>query len=253
MADVVRALEPLLKFASEIRFVDPFLDASLPEFFDPLAALVKATQTRANPSSVRLEFHTGVIRKRVTGQSNRPEDIAREIVDDCKRAFAPVLKRGTSLRVFTWSEGVARAENHNRYVLSNVGGVSVPTGLDRARPAQIHTDDFTVLSREQHQRRWESIEGSRRLKCVLGPEVVAGTALRRQKRVLPTVGFFFSPTVTRGGRTTSVEFVTDKGKGGRACHPRRPRARVGRARQGSPIEVSARHLDDLFWMWHQRE
>jgi hypothetical protein len=178
VADIVRALEPLLRFASEVRFVDPHLDASLADFFEPLAALLKVAQQRGNPAALKLEFHTGAKRKRVTGQSTKPEDIAREIVDDCKQAFAAVLKRGTSLRVFVWSEGVAGAEKiHNRYVLTNVGGVSVPAGLDRARPAQAHTDDFTVLSRDQHQLRWAQYgEGSRLLKCVLGPVTVAGTA-----------------------------------------------------------------------------
>lgn len=178
VADLLRALEPVLRFCSEVRVVDPYIDASLSEFAEPLSALMGAVQQRAAPASVKLELHTGVNRKRVSGASTRHDDIAREIADDCRKVFAPVLKRGTQLRVFVWSEAVARAEKiHNRYVLTNVGSICVPTGLDRAHPSAVHTDDLTLLSREQHQLRWSQYcEGSKRLKCVLGPETVAGTA-----------------------------------------------------------------------------
>jgi hypothetical protein len=42
---------------------------------------------------------------------------------------------------------------HNRYVLTEIGGIAVQHGLDRSGNAE-ETDDLTLLSEEQYRERW---------------------------------------------------------------------------------------------------
>jgi hypothetical protein len=42
---------------------------------------------------------------------------------------------------------------HNRYLLTNLGGVSVGIGLDEGPGTQF--DDLNVLTREQYEKRWK--------------------------------------------------------------------------------------------------
>ena len=63
------------------------------------------------------------------------------------------------MRVFVWAEGRG-GKLHNRYVLTEVGGIAVQTGLDRSPPRSSHTDDLTVLSKEQHKARWAEYSAS---------------------------------------------------------------------------------------------
>jgi hypothetical protein len=177
-ADLVAAVEPVLRFCREVRLVDPHVDPAEPRFRESLVALLRAAQQRRNPESVRLELHTGAKPRNRWDPHLGPVEVARRLAAECEGTFAPVLARGTALRLFVWSEGVRDAEKiHNRYILTNLGSISVPSGLDAHRTAA-HTDDLTILTREQHAKRWgQYCQGSPRFRCVLGaPHVVRSTA-----------------------------------------------------------------------------
>ena len=64
----------------------------------------------------------------------------------------PLLQPGVSLRVCAW--GALIEKPHNRYVLAKLGGVLLGTGLDRTTLQGQQTDDLTLLSKEQHEKRW---------------------------------------------------------------------------------------------------
>src|SRR5580704_1294000 len=57
----------------------------------------------------------------------------------------------------------------------------------------------------------------------------------------------------RGGRTTRIEFRDGRGQKVGELVISAARVRWWGARDKTPIVVSARSLDDLFWMWHQRQ
>lgn len=176
--EIVRALEPMLRFARELRFVDPYFDAGLAEFREPMLAMLRAAQRRRVPTTVQFQLHTAInsarLNGRPTGANRRPDDIAREIRNDCKTHLGSALQPGVLLKVFVWQEN-AGDKLHNRYVLSDIGSVCLPAGLDQARRGQAHTDDILLLSREQHVCRWgQYCEGSNAFQSVGNASVIAG-------------------------------------------------------------------------------
>lgn len=164
--DVSQALSPILRSCTEARFIDPYFDASIRDFSEPFASFLALLQQRRDPERIKIEVHTA---PRADGAWKKPADVAQEKIRDCRTAFAPLLKPGVSLRVFVWSEGVPGGDKlHNRYILTNQGGVAVQSGLDRSHPSSPHTDDLTLLSREQYLRRWDQYrEGSKAFRLVL--------------------------------------------------------------------------------------
>ncbi|WP_147443895.1 hypothetical protein [Corallococcus sicarius] len=72
----------------------------------------------------------------------------------CERRLGPLLQSGVSIRALALGKGGAGVKMHNRYVLTEVGGLAVQTGLDQNARGTRQTDDLTVLSKEQHAARW---------------------------------------------------------------------------------------------------
>lgn len=91
------------------------------------------------------------------------------------KQMAPRLPRGCTVEFVRWKEKENREKLHNRYVLTELGGVSFGVGLDAGRHGQ--TDDVLLLPRAQYEVRWAqyvSDDGS--FERVDEPVVVRGTA-----------------------------------------------------------------------------
>jgi hypothetical protein len=151
------ALAPLLRSARGLHFVDPYFDANVEAFFDPMREYLAAAQQRRDPADLLVEIHFGVRREeldqvaRIKQQPVTELELAKEKIEACRIKLLPLLQPGIPLRAFAWGEKVEKP--HNRYVLTNIGGILVGTGLDTGRAAG-HTDDFALLSKEQHKARW---------------------------------------------------------------------------------------------------
>lgn len=57
---------------------------------------------------------------------------------------------------------------------------------------------------------------------------------------------------TRGGRAATIEFFDGRGEKLGELRISAARVRWWGVRDKKPIIVSARRLDDLFWLWHTR-
>jgi hypothetical protein len=65
------------------------------------------------------------------------------------------LPAGIAIKVVRWKREGGTDQVHNRYVLTDLGGVFLGTGIDRSdktRPNE--TDDLSLLTPEQYRRRW---------------------------------------------------------------------------------------------------
>jgi hypothetical protein len=73
---------------------------------------------------------------------------------------------------------------HNRYVLTNLGGVFLGVGLDAGDAGE--SDDLMLLSRAQYERRWSQyVTGDGSFECVDRPSKIIGTRVRRPLKVAP--------------------------------------------------------------------
>jgi hypothetical protein len=153
----------LLLIASErIKFIDPYFKPDLPRFTSVLEKLLRtAYSARRREKNLRAELHTSIERffrrsDRET-ENRRAEDeerIAQNLTDDCSKILPKYLPRGVSLFVFIWQEKPGGEKIHNRYILTEKGGVAFGAGLDESSHDSEATDDLNRLSEDQHSTRW---------------------------------------------------------------------------------------------------
>lgn len=113
------ALNPLLKSAKSVLFVDRFFDISKAPYQETLKACLEAVQASGG-ASVRCEVHFCDHDKRPP-----PEIIER----DAHKWIQGILPAGMSLNLFSWKERAGGADFHARYLLTDVGGINVEAGF----------------------------------------------------------------------------------------------------------------------------
>lgn len=122
LADYESALELILRHANSIMFVDPYLDPSLPRYQDFITLLGLAGERVFPPF---IEIHRTCYRgsgpSRQVLESSEWEEIFR-------RELTAVLRdRPQSVEVFIWDDF------HDRYVISDLIGISAMNGFDTTR------------------------------------------------------------------------------------------------------------------------
>jgi hypothetical protein len=182
--ELAKALAPMLRCATQIRIVDTYFDAAEERFRQPFAQMLQHIGERA----VRIEIHTtpGGGREERTPDRTLAEQKARDAVSH----LGPLLPPKTELTFFVWAEQDERGRRvpageqlHNRYVLTNVGGVAVQAGVDRCREHDTSaTDDVTVLSAAQFKARWaQYARGSRSMHEVVPPTTIPSATSRPRR------------------------------------------------------------------------
>jgi hypothetical protein len=172
------ALAPLLRSAAQLRFVDPYFDAEVQRFLEPMKEYLRVAQNRRKVEELRVEIHFAVTRKdveharRYSSSENQSSVASRRLAASVKQ-IGPLVDHRVHVRAFAWGENPMGEEMHNRYVLTEVGGVEAGTGLDARGRGTRQTEDLTILSKEQHAARWSEFS-------------VGGTAFKS----IATDGFF---------------------------------------------------------------
>jgi hypothetical protein len=158
---IAAALAPMLRFAREVKLVDPYFDASKEDRWvrTLVRVLEVAHDQRRAGEGVSVELHTSVERARDEEALSdiEAERVASNIIQTCKARLPRRLPAGTAVTVVVWSEKDGGEQFHNRYVLTNAGGVLLGTGLDAARQGHAAQDDFVLLQREQYVERWRQL------------------------------------------------------------------------------------------------
>ena len=143
MADCVA---PMLRCATRILFVDPYFRASRPDFRKPLKKFLQVVAPRA--LEITAELHTSAYKNAPTWDFFQKE---------CKDKLPYILPDGVHITVYRWRNRVEGETLHNRYILTDVGGVSFNNGLDEGDPGT--TDDVSRLSAATYAKRWGNYAG----------------------------------------------------------------------------------------------
>jgi hypothetical protein len=132
--EMAAAIEMMLSRCQWVKFIDPHISpgrsyyrVSLRAFLDILA------RERPVGPPEGIEIHTE--------QHHATEDFLR-------KSYEQIIPAGLSVSIFHWQERPGGQELHNRYVLTDLGGVSFHHGLDAGKDGE--TDDITRLDREQY-------------------------------------------------------------------------------------------------------
>ncbi len=138
---MVKTVAPLLQKAREIHFVDPHFTPSAKRFVQPFAAMVKAAvQCPAYPSKERIAYHVSDKWKFDT------------FYEDCQKYLPARIPVGVKIQFKRWSQRSGGDNLHNRYILTDLGGISFNIGLDTGHKGEI--EEITLLIRELWAKRW---------------------------------------------------------------------------------------------------
>ncbi len=133
--EMAACVKDLLSQCKEVLFVDPYFAPNEAKYTEPLRKFLKAIGsrgTRCMPN--RVEYHLG----------NQDRNLAT-FKQKLNEKVGPHLPQGLTLTFVRWK----KSELHNRYVLTDRGGVMFGHGLDRADGSDaVNHDTVSLLDDE---------------------------------------------------------------------------------------------------------
>ena len=150
------ALKLLLQCCENIILIDPHFRAEEPRFSNVLRKFFEVSEKSSyKRNSMQFELHTRI------DSGENIEQRAETRVNNMREYLKDVIPPDQSLKVYIWEEKIGGEKFHNRYVLTESGGVSFGTGLDAANPDTdtIETDDILRLDKKQYAHRYKQFKG----------------------------------------------------------------------------------------------
>ena len=152
LADYKQHLDPVLRCSNSLLFIDPYLDPKKPGYCH-IGTLLKIAGGRTPPPKIEIHRHSreGREDKNSTYFKNRFRTELEK----------PLLAAGLQVEVFVWDRF------HDRYLISNLIGISLPNGFDTT-PDPGAVTRWTRLGRNDRdnvQREFDVAAGRRKLQC----------------------------------------------------------------------------------------
>lgn len=144
--DMAAAVDLLLQVSYDVVFVDPHFDPAALRFRRPFERfLLGCAQTRNSKTPrVRLITHTSYATKAGDAYEG-----------NCQQYLAPLIPKNLTCELVRIREKAAPSEViHNRFVLTDRGGVKFGIGLDDDDDWGGQTDDVDLLSQDTFDTRW---------------------------------------------------------------------------------------------------
>lgn len=141
---MAKCCAPLLSAGSHIKLIDPHLDANNGRHFRPLVAFLKCVKPGA-----RVDVFCG--------DGKGQDHLCRGI----ERALEAALPEGVEVRLYLRSQVTL----HNRYVLTQGGGMFFSTGLDDHNDGENRTDEVGVLEPAIWSVQWVKYSGDDPVAC----------------------------------------------------------------------------------------
>ena len=150
----------MLRCSSEVVFVDPYFNPQKLRFRRTLGWFLFAIlKDRPGAPPVRIEL---CVDQEKYGRSFFEEE--------CRRKLPAVIPSGMSVRIVRLKQRLGGEELHNRYILTDIGGVSFGHGLDESdlieqpdplatRRVDAATDDVQRFGEAAYRQRWRQFCG----------------------------------------------------------------------------------------------
>ena len=125
-----KALKLILRHANSIMFIDPYIYPAQSNYADFIQLLESAGDRPPQSPRPTIEIHSKI--RNISGK-NREE--TRQIMENTFRnEFGPVFSQSNlKAEVFIWDDF------HDRYLISNLGGILVPHGFDTSTSSNLTT------------------------------------------------------------------------------------------------------------------
>lgn len=139
---ISRAAAPVIALGRRVVFIDPHFSPFNVRSRNTFKAFLQIVANRPASDGVveSIEFHT---------QHN---PAMATFVAECQTRLPSTVKGGMKVTIVRWIERAGGEGLHNRYILTERGGVRLAWGLDEGAPSQ--TDDISLLERTVFEQRW---------------------------------------------------------------------------------------------------
>jgi hypothetical protein len=142
---IAGAVKMLLRISNDIAFVDPHFGPENARYRRTLVTLVAAAVFDRQTPPQRITYFTG------TGAEDE------FFLNECRQRLPTLIPKGTQVRFVKLVQRDGGERLHNRYVLTEKGGISFGIGLDAGDQAQ--TDDVRLLDDALYIKRWRNYVG----------------------------------------------------------------------------------------------
>jgi hypothetical protein len=140
MANVVA---PLLKSARNVIFVDPHFQPNLHKNLEPLKLFLKIMAASQNVTKKQIvEIHCNANKCGEYGWFK----------EECESQLPDVIPNNMKVTIFYLQEKNGGEALHNRYILTEIGGIGFGYGLDKGNKGQ--NDDLYLMGSDQLTLRW---------------------------------------------------------------------------------------------------
>ena len=136
------AVVPLLRISNDVLLVDPYF-AGKPQEYQSFVRMLQMLAEQGN-SLLRVEIHTS------------SKGTAAFIKEKANTSIVPRLPPGTEVKVFQWNERPGGERLHDRFVLTDRGGMLSTYGWDSGNPGQ--TTEVALLDEDSYRLRWNQYQ-----------------------------------------------------------------------------------------------
>ena len=140
---LAKAVSAMLENCSELVLVDPHFGPENDRHRKLLKELA-AVAMRGRDSTLRVTLHCA-------------DKSTLEFFQEKAAAMAKYLPAEITLYFKRWSDKNSDERFHNRYILTDIGGVIFGTGLDAGPGTE--TEDINLMSKDQYIERWQQFTG----------------------------------------------------------------------------------------------
>lgn len=136
------AVAPLLQIAQEIHFIDPHFSASTDrKFIQPFAAMLRVANNDVYKSEKNITYHVSCKWDYGTFKNY------------CEKNLPMNISSGMKVYFKRWRKKTRGEKLHDRFILTNIGGVSFSTGLDAGEEGE--TTGISLLDRDERLKIWD--------------------------------------------------------------------------------------------------
>ncbi len=139
---LANVIAPLLRISADFLFVDPYF-AGKPQDYQSLVRMMQVVAER-QIALQRIEVHTGT------------KGTREFILDKCRTSISSRLPAGIEIKIFQWKERDGGERLHDRFVLTDRGGVLSTYGWDSGEPGQ--TTEVSLLDEDSYLLRWQQYQ-----------------------------------------------------------------------------------------------
>lgn len=152
-SDMADAVRPLLKNSRTVVFIDPYFMAgdNWLKWQRPFSAFMQELSTnRHEPSDIHVEVQASA------DLYNAPS--TNDFIGRCRQRLTNCIPNGLTVSFKRWKEKPEGKKLHDRYIITEIGGVDFSIGLDEGAIGQ--TQKISLLERNTYTSVWNNYLGN---------------------------------------------------------------------------------------------